>query len=179
MCNSPEVELEGQLCHLPLGLVTAAIPPCPPGDGQREDRACLILTRARPEGCTHCSPSHPIGQNLVARMHQAAKKTEVNWIICLQLFLFSLPLARFTRMEGTSLSHWFGASTRGICGGNNSMLAPSQGHVFLLTLPTQLPPYTEKSPPKEPLFQRIGDSGAALTQRTAWSRAALACLKGR
>lgn len=90
-------------------------------------------------------------------MHQAAKKTEVNWIICLQLFLFSLPLARFTRMESTSLSHWFGASTRGICGRIDSMLAPSQGHVFLLTLPIQLPPYTEKSPPKEPLVQRTGD----------------------
>lgn len=148
MCNSPEVGLEGQLCHLPLGWVTAAVPPCPPGDGQGEDRVCLILTRARPEGCTHCSSSHPIGHNLVARMRQAAQKTEVNWIICLQFFLFSLPLARFTRMESTSLSHWFWDSTRGICGTSDSMLVPSQGYVFLLTLLTQLPAYMEKSLPK-------------------------------
>ena len=82
MCNSPEVGLEGQLCHLPLGWMTTAIP-----------------------------------------LH----------------------------------NQWIPKSTRAICGRSDSMLVLSQGHVFLLTLPTQLPPYMEKSLPKQPLVQRTRD----------------------
>ena len=149
LCNSPEVGLARQLCHLPLGQMTAAVPPCPQVMGRGKTGHSQSL---QGQGCTHCFPSYPFGQNLVARTHQAARKAEVNWMICMQFFLSSLLLAMFTRMESTSLPHWFWASARGICGRSDSISVLSQGLkwplVFLFALLAQLPPYIEKSLPQ-------------------------------
>lgn len=145
-CNSPEV---GLAVTSASGPDDCCSPTMPPGDGQGKDRAFRSL---QGQGCTHCFPSHPFGQNLAARTHQAARKAEVNWMICLQFFLPSPLLAMFPRMESTSLPHWFWASAGGICGRSDSISVLSQGLkwplVFLFALAAQLPPYIEKSLPQ-------------------------------
>lgn len=153
MYNSPEAGLEEWQCHLLLGQLTAA---CPQSNGQGKGRACPVLTRKRQGGCTCCFPSYPISQNLVARTHQVSRRAEVNCIICLQFFLSSLPLARFTEMESTSPLHLFQASSRGIWAKvlSHGLKGPL---VFCLPYWQSCQLMLRRACPRQPLVQRMKD----------------------